>query len=118
MIDQWLQHVNNRDVEKVVRLYADDATLWGTFSENRRDGTYQIHEYYDHFLRLDSLEVVVTQITTRMLGNAKLYSGQYTFRYQEDGSAKEVKARFTFVTRIDTNTEIILEHHSSVVPKS
>jgi hypothetical protein len=118
MINQWLQYVNEHNVEKVVSLYAEDATLWGTFSENRRDGTHLIREYFTHFLSLDSLQAVITQITTRILGNAKIYSGQYTFRYQENNTAKQVKARFTFVTGIHNNTERILEHHSSVIPKS
>ena len=118
MINQWLQYVNEHNVEKVVGLYADDATLWGTFSEKRRDGTHLIREYFDHFLSLDSLEAVVTQMTTRMLGNSKIYSGQYTFRYQEDNTTRQVKARFTFVTGIQEGSERILEHHSSEIPKS
>ncbi len=116
MIDRWLQYVNDLDVDKVVSLYADNATLWGTFSQIRRDGLDQIRDYFDHFLRLDSLEAFITQLTTRMLGNSKIYSGQYTFRYQEDQTVKNVKARFTLVTWIGNDTEQILEHHSSVVP--
>ncbi|MBN1845402.1 MAG: DUF4440 domain-containing protein, partial [Sedimentisphaerales bacterium] len=91
MITNWLDYVNQHDVDKVVELYADDATLWGTFSEIRRDGRTLVREYFRHFLNLDSLEAAVTQITRRHLGDVTLYSGQYVFRYRQDGADRQVR---------------------------
>jgi len=118
MINQWLQCVNQRNVEKTVGLYADDATLWGTFSKTRRDGAHLIREYFTHFLSLDSLQAVVKQFTTRSRNDIKVYSGEYVFRYRQDDSEQKVNARFSFVTQILNDTELILEHHSSVIPQA
>lgn len=118
MINRWLQCVNQRNVEKAVSLYADDATLWGTFSETRRDGANFIREYFTHFLSLDSLQAVVKHFTTRCRNDIKVYSGEYIFHYRQDDSDKRVNARFSFVTQILNDTELILEHHSSIIPKS
>lgn len=48
-----------------------------------------------------------------------VHAGAYTFAWQAaDGSDVEVRARFTFCYRKDPNGWIIVEHHSSGMPKA
>ncbi|CAM9293343.1 unnamed protein product [Scytosiphon promiscuus] len=100
-------------------LYSEDATLWGTVSEEVRHTPEQIYAYYDYFARLPKLRVVeYTSVAVRVYGDFAVQAGIYTFAWEErDGTPMEKRARFSLTFRREhpgTCQEwTIVEHHSS-----
>ncbi|CAM9215206.1 unnamed protein product [Ectocarpus sp. 8 AP-2014] len=106
---------------KTADLYAQDATLWGTVSEEVRDTPEQIYAYFDYFARLPALRLVeYTPVAVRVYGDFAVQAGTYTFSWQDnDGDTVEKRARFSFTFRRDPNKPqqwAIVEHHSSSMP--
>lgn len=57
--------------------------------------------------------------SVRVHGDIALQAGDYTFAWQgADGATVEVKARYTFGYRREKDGWIIIEHHSSAMPKA
>ncbi|CAN0262222.1 unnamed protein product [Scytosiphon promiscuus] len=106
---------------KTADLYAKDATLWGTVSEEVRDTPEQIYAYFDYFARLPKLRLMeYTPVAVRVYGEFAVQAGTYTFAWQgEDGETIEKRARFSFTFRRDPSSPqkwVIVEHHSSSMP--
>ncbi|CAM9166772.1 unnamed protein product [Ectocarpus sp. 4 AP-2014] len=106
---------------KTADLYAQDATLWGTVSEEVRDTPEQIYAYFDYFARLPALRLVeYTPVAVRVYGDFAVQAGTYTFSWQDnDGATVEKRARFSFTFRRDPTKPqewAIVEHHSSSMP--
>lgn len=111
-------------------LYAKDAVLWGTVSDEIRTNTNDIEAYFEYFANLQNLRVVGGSYrpTVQVLGDVAISSGYYTFAYDkvaEDGSTSTniVPARYTFVYRRLAQpkngvTWEIVNHHSSPIPTS
>ncbi|CAB1102342.1 unnamed protein product [Ectocarpus sp. CCAP 1310/34] len=108
--------------KKTAALYAEDAVLWGTVSEEVRDTPEQIYAYFDYFARLPELRVVeYTPVAVRVYGDFAIQAGTYTFAFQgADGATVEKRARFSFTFRRDRPGSpqpwTIVEHHSSSMP--
>eukprot|EP00752_Nemacystus_decipiens_P003524 g3250.t1 len=109
---------------KTADLYAKDAVLWGTVSEEVRETPEQIYDYFDFFARLPKLRVVeYTPAPVRVYGQFAVEAGTYTFAWQgEDGKTVEKRARFSFTFRREkpgsAQPWIIVEHHSSSMPNA
>ncbi|CAB1106835.1 unnamed protein product [Ectocarpus sp. CCAP 1310/34] len=108
--------------KKTAALYAEDAVLWGTVSEEVRDTPEQIYAYFDYFARLPELRVVeYTPVAVRVYGDFAVQAGTYTFAFQgPDGVTVEKRARFSFTFRRgrpgSPRPWTIVEHHSSSMP--
>lgn len=108
---------------KTADLYALDAVLWGTVSEEVRDTPAEIYDYFDYFARLPKLRLSeYTPVSVRVYGDFATQAGTYTFAWQgPDGETKEKRARFSFTFRRDPKSSTgwsIVEHHSSAMPTS
>ena len=116
ILDEWRRFLNCGDLENIVRLYADEAVLWGTFSDTLRDSPRLIEEYFKKLFERDGLRVEWGTMCTRSCDGFHLYSGTYAFSYVE-GKPVIVPARFTFVIGRDKDAGFrILTHHSSLIP--
>ncbi|CAM9215285.1 unnamed protein product [Ectocarpus sp. 8 AP-2014] len=108
--------------KKTAALYAPDAVLWGTVSEEVRETPEQIYDYFDFFARLPKLRLVeYTPAPVRVYGQFAVEAGTYTFAWQgDDGKTIEKRARFSFTFRRDKPGSpqpwTIVEHHSSSMP--
>ncbi|CAN0245837.1 unnamed protein product [Ectocarpus sp. 12 AP-2014] len=108
--------------KKTAALYAPDAVLWGTVSEEVRETPEQIYDYFDFFARLPKLRLVeYTPAPVRVYGQFAVEAGTYTFAWQgEDGKTVEKRARFSFTFRRgkpgSPQPWTIVEHHSSSMP--
>ncbi|CAM9750168.1 unnamed protein product [Ectocarpus sp. 6 AP-2014] len=108
--------------KKTAALYAADAVLWGTVSEEVRETPEQIYDYFDFFARLPKLRLVeYTPAPVRVYGQFAVEAGTYTFAWQgDDGKTVEKRARFSFTFRRDKPGSpqpwTIVEHHSSSMP--
>lgn len=118
ILDEWQRSLNQGDLENIVRLYSDEAVLWGTFSDTLRDSPGLIREYFEKLLEKDGLRVEWGTMCTRSCDGFHLYSGTYAFSYVE-AKPVTVPARFTFVIGRDKDVGFrILTHHSSLVPSN
>jgi len=111
--------------QRVKNLYADDAILWGTVSEDMRSGQ-DLTDYFKYFAMIPGLNLKEGSYksSVQLVGDSAVNSGYYTFQIpQPDGSIKAVPARFTFVYRKRSEPTAdgiewdIVNHHSSAVPQ-
>jgi hypothetical protein len=103
---------------EVMQLYAEDAMLLGTVSEQVRDQPIEIKRYFDYFTQLPRLSVSGYRSHIRVYGDSAINSGYYTFSYEQEGHTKVVPARFTFSYRRVNGQWLIADHHSSAIPKA
>ncbi len=118
---RWLATVTSgrpNAAEEVMKLYADDAILLGTVSEQVRDTRSEIKTYFDYFTQLQKLSVSGYRSFIRVYGDTAINSGYYTFSYESDGHTKVVPARYTFSYRKINGKWLIEDHHSSAIPKA
>jgi len=121
---RWMDTVTSGGedaAEATAALYASDAVLWGTVSEEIRASPASVQQYFDYYASLDSLSVVEGsyQPSIRVFGDVAISSGTYTFRYAEGGVERLVPQRFTFVYRRSADSAAgweIVDHHSSQMP--
>ena len=113
--------------ERVTRLYARDAILWGTVSDEVRTSPIQILKYFEHFARVPGLRLIPESLRScvQIYGNIALSSGYYSFSCSPknpNGPPKIICGRYTFVyRRLPTPREDglvweIVNHHSSIIP--
>ena len=113
----WIDLVSIQDMEGVVNLYADDALLLGTFSDEIRIGENKIREYFEYFLSQKPKALIVESNKQVINDNSFIINGFYDFEVDStNGDRKTIHARFTFVFEKQNDAFKILSHHSSVMP--
>ena len=113
LFDEWNAALQSGDPGRVAELYATDAILLPTVSNQVRHDHAEIRDYFVHFLAKGP-NGAIDEANVRIFGDIAINSGIYTFSLA-DGSA--VQARFTFVYRRSGDRWLITEHHSSRMPE-
>ncbi len=118
LLRTWEVCLNNTDLDGIISLYAEDAVLWGTFSDIFCDTPELIRKYFEVLFYKKNLKVKFGASNLRSFGEAAIYSGEYEFSYENE-KLIIFPARFSFVFYKDNN-EIykIIDHHSSLIPDS
>ena len=106
---------------KVVKYYAPNAILLPTLAPdilfNRPGGGK--NEYFNTLTSKKDIRCIPQKLITRLYGDMAINSGFYRFSYTDDsGHQKNIPARFTFVYQKVDGDWLIVNHHSSVVPKA
>jgi hypothetical protein len=99
-------------MERVLGLYAPDAVLVPTYSEEILRGHEELAGYFDEFLYKEDFCGRITEV----FHQGPVVSGTYVFQWTEGGRPMQVEARFTFVFINTPSGQKILTHHSSEVP--
>ena len=94
-------------------LYAEDAILLPTVSNQVRHNHAEINDYFVNFLKKGP-SGEIDESNVRIFDNLAINSGVYTFSFS-DGS--KVQARFTYVYHHNGSEWKIIEHHSSQLPE-
>jgi len=113
LFDQWNSALQTGDPKQVAALYATDAILLPTVSNQVRHNHQEIEDYFVHFLAKGP-QGKIDESNVRIFDDIAINSGVYTFTF--NGGAK-VQARFTYVYRWDGQSWLIFEHHSSAMPE-
>ena len=113
LFDQWNSALQTGDPKQVAALYAADAILLPTVSNQVRHNHAEIEDYFAHFLAKGP-QGVINESNVRIFGDIAINSGVYTFTFKDGVS---VQARFTYVYRWDGQGWLITEHHSSAMPE-
>ncbi|MBD8574103.1 SgcJ/EcaC family oxidoreductase [Pseudomonas syringae] len=118
LFDQWNAALKTGSAKTVTGLYATNAVLQPTVSNEVRATPTQISDYFDHFLVLKPVGRINYREIRSLGPTAAMDSGVYTFTLTAaDGKISEVQARYTFLyTQVDGKWKI-LNHHSSAMPQ-
>jgi len=105
--------------DAILKLYAPDAILLSTFAPNilyNRKG--DIRDYFATLTRYPEIQCVPEKLVTQILNGVAVNSGFYHFSYLDaDGKVVNIPARFTFVYQHENKEWLIINHHSSEMPK-
>lgn len=116
----WAETIATRDVEAVLSLYAPDAILVPTLSDDIRGREEDRRRYFESFLSNDGISCGITvqkKRVSRKLGTVVI-GGLYTFTIRRDGAEEEVPARFLFTFEEIGGRWLITGHHSSRTAES
>ena len=112
IIDSWQQHLNEKNLSEVLKLYDKSCVLVPTFSSEILTDYEKIKEYFVKVIEVQSskVEFQSNSISEQQVGdNIFLLNGKYLFNLMED---KKIPARFSFLIKILSKNPII-HHHSS-----
>ncbi len=115
LFDDWNAALQSHDPKQVAALYAKDAILLPTLSDQLRKTPDMIEDYFTEFLRLNPKGTIIEQ-HIRVYDPIAVNSGIYSFATTVGGERHDVTARFTFVYRRGPAGWEIIEHHSSTMP--
>lgn len=114
LFERWNAALATGNPDAVTALYADDAILLPTVSNQVRHNHSEIRDYFVAFLAKEP-QGVIDEANVRFLAdNLAINSGVYTFTF---GSGDQVTARFTYLYRLIDGQWKIAEHHSSAMPE-
>jgi len=116
IIDLWAQHFNSGNLERLLDMYHEEATLLPTFSSNLLSNLEQIEEYFVRTIEHQaSVEIDDSQTIKRKLSeNMYLMTGAYVFCLKKKSNTKYL-SWFTFLIDLSVDSPI-MHHHSSRVP--
>jgi uncharacterized protein (TIGR02246 family) len=117
LFDKWNAALATRNPEKVADLYAPDAVLLPTLSPQIRTTRAGIVDYFAHLLPSHPQAAITQEIITVLGRRGAINTGLYTFTLTQNGVQQKVPARYTFVYHRIHGEWLIVNHHSSVVPK-
>lgn len=115
LFSEWDAALRTGDPDTVVALYAPDAVLLPTFSNQVRRSPEAIRSYFVKFLERGP-SASVEDGSVRVYADVAIHSGIYAFVFAS-GPLREARARFTFVYRRENDAWQIVEHHSSAMPE-
>ena len=113
LFEEWNTALQTGEPKNVTALYESNAILLPTISNQVRHNHEEIEDYFIHFLAKGP-KGVINESNIRTFGNIAINSGIYTFTFSDGNS---VQARFTYVYRWNGQRWLIVEHHSSALPK-
>lgn len=112
--DEWLDFVSiDKNLNKVVSYFSDDATLFGTFSHILSQNKL-IEEYFKHFLSIKGLKVINKKYNIQSISK-EVYINN-TFITWEVYNKPNFTTRMSFIFKMINNKFKIIHLHSSVLP--
>jgi len=116
IIDHWAEHFNNGNLESLLDMYHEDATLLPTFLPNLLSNPEQIEDYFVRIIESQaSVEIDDSKTINKKLSeNMYLMTGRYTFCLKTKDNIKYL-SWFTFLIDLSVDSPI-RHHHSSRVP--
>ena len=119
VLQTWIERVNAGDLEGVIEMYDDSATLLPTFSPQQATSKAAIRTYFENLATKPRLRVQLHPKTLNVYRASDVIeciSGNYTFSYEAEGKIQSFVSRFTFVIKAMKDQPII-HHHSSQIPQ-
>ena len=114
LFDEWNTALGTLNPDSVTTLYADNAVLLPTVSNQVRHNHEEIRDYFVGFLQ-KSPQGVVDEFNVNILSDTHATnSGVYTFTF---GDGSKVSARFSYLYVASDDGWKILQHHSSAMPE-
>jgi hypothetical protein len=120
VLEQWMQAVNNGEIENLLALYDSKAVLIPTFSNRLLNTPEKLRDYFEKLASREELSIALHEKTViiQEIDNQNLYSlsGIYNWRFDIDGELFNFEARFSYLIDLSKPSPI-LPHHSSQIPR-
>jgi len=114
LFEAWNAALATRDPDQVTALYAENAVLLPTVSNQVRHNPAEIRDYFVAFLQ-KSPQGIIDESNINILSETHATnSGVYTFTF---GDGSTVTARFSYLYVASDTGWKILQHHSSAMPE-
>ncbi|MFF7488726.1 SgcJ/EcaC family oxidoreductase [Streptomyces luteogriseus] len=120
LFDRWNAALQTGDPKKVADLYAKDAVLLPTVSNQVRTDRAGIVDYFEHFLQNKPVGTKVESVVNVLDRDTVIDTGVYEFSLTDHGTGEKstVKARYTYAYEKQPNGRwLIVNHHSSKMPQ-
>jgi len=117
VVDRWAAIFTANDAGELVKLYAPDAILLGTFSPIIADTPDLIRDYFKRLPGSGNKVVLGDRRTAKLSDEAVLVTGFYEFTLIREGKPVPTPARFSMVVIKRGNDWLIVHHHSSRRPE-
>ncbi|WMD03149.1 SgcJ/EcaC family oxidoreductase [Streptomyces sp. FXY-T5] len=120
LFDRWNAALQTGDPKKVADLYAKDAVLLPTVSNQVRADRAGIVDYFEHFLQNKPVGTKVESVVNVLDRDTVIDTGVYEFSLTDHrtGEKSTVKARYTYAYEKQPNGRwLIVNHHSSKMPQ-
>ena len=113
----WKSAFSKETSRATCALYDVQANLWGTLSKTKRDTPELIKDYFDTIFNFSNRSVEFHETQIRIFNEIAISSGTYTFSWVKGGGKVITKARYSFIYLNKDGQWLIVEHHSSTMPK-
>jgi uncharacterized protein (TIGR02246 family) len=114
LFGDWNDALATGDPDVVTNMYADDAVLLPTVSNQVRHNHVEIRDYFVAFLAKKP-QGVITESNARVLSETlATNAGVYVFTF---GNGSTVSARFNYTYELRDGDWKIIQHHSSAMPE-
>lgn len=119
-LDEWIQLVNNGDIESLLNLYDNEAILIPTFSNGILNTPEKLRGYFEELGSREDLSVSVNEkylVVQELQNQIFALGGIYDWRFNVEGEVQNFEARFSYLIDLSKSSPI-LHHHSSQVPRT
>ena len=114
LFGDWNDALATGDPDAVTDMYAEDAVLLPTVSNQVRHNHAEIRDYFVAFLAKQP-QGVITESNARVLSDKlATNAGVYVFTF---GDGSTVSARFNYTYELRGGAWKIIQHHSSAMPE-
>jgi uncharacterized protein (TIGR02246 family) len=117
-IERWSEAFNSGDVEQIIRMYTNDALVFGTLSPGMTSNPDDLRAYFKAAAASKLQVSLGDHSAVTLADDAVAIAGFYDFSTPAGGQSVVVPARFSFVMVKKDGIWKIAHHHSSVRPKS
>ena len=114
LFDRWNAALATLNPDAVTTLYAEDAVLLPTVSNQVRHNHTEIRDYFVGFLQKSPQGVIDESNVCILSDTHATNSAGYTFTF---GDGSSVTARFSYLYVATADGWKILQHHSSAMPE-
>jgi len=115
ILNSWQQHLNEKNLSGVLKLYDISCVLIPTFSSEILTDREQIKEYFFNIIEVlkGKVEFQPNIISEQQVGeNIYLLSGKYIFHLMEK---EKIPARLSFLVNPMSENPIIHHHSSRII---
>lgn len=119
ILTEWMQAVNERNVETLLSFYNKNAVLIPTFSNKLLTTPEDIREYFVKLANRDELSVSLHEktLSVQLIKNEiYIMSGIYCWHLTIEKELFTFEARFSYTVDVSLPNPII-NHHSSQIPR-
>lgn len=113
---RWNDALGSGDSTAVASLYAKDAVLIATSSNERKMDFASIKAYFDPVVKRNP-SVAILSRNVKIGQDFAMDVGIYEWTFGDDGSKKQARFTFVYVPNNDNGTWEIAHHHSSALPQ-
>lgn len=117
---RWAEVIASESVNDVLALYAPDAILVPTLSDEIREREEERRHYFETFLSngVQSCNILIQKKRVSQKLGTVVIGGLYTFQFSRDGVESTAPARFLFTFEEINGRWLITGHHSSLLSEA